>query len=224
MKVKICGTTNVLDARKTAEFGVDYLGIVVDVPFSERKVSISKAQEIAEAVRTSINVVVLLFNQSAESIQNSVEKIKPFAVQLLGSEPPSLVRELKSRVSCQIWKTVFLPSNDQSVSAESIKAQIESYINSDVDVILLDTADISEGRFGGTGKTGNWKIAREIIRTYEIPVFLAGGINPNNVTEAIKTTNPYGVDLCSGVEKYKGKRNFNKLKKFMDSIKHALRV
>jgi len=218
IRLKVCGTTNIFDARKTAKFGVDYLGIVVDVPFSERSVSVSKAREIAESVNSSIDVVVLFFNQTTDWIKEAVAIIKPFAVQLLGNEPASVVRELKNSISCQVWKSVFLPPKDQTTSLSQIKAEIESYIDAGVDAILLDTADISEGRFGGTGKISNWSIARDIVDAYDIPIFLAGGINPQNVTEAIKAVNPYGIDLCSGVEKYKGKRDFRKLKQLMNSL------
>lgn len=217
-KVKICGTTNVFDARRTAEFCVDYLGIVVNVPFSERSISVSKAREITEAVSSSVDVVVLFFNQPASSIKKAVEKINPFAVQLLGDESASFVRELKNNVSCQIWKSVFLPNKNHTAPLNELKTLIEGYLDADVDAVLLDTADTSEGRFGGTGNVGNWNIAREIVKAYEIPIFLAGGINPKNVNEAISTVNPYGIDLCSGVEEYKSKRNFRKLKQLMDAV------
>lgn len=228
-KIKVCGTTNVFDAHKTAEFDVDYLGIVVDVPFSERSISVAKAKEISEAVSSSIDVVALFFDQSVEWMVDAIAKIGPFAVQLLGNEPPSIVKKLRETISsstkiglnCQVWKTVFFPETQTSEvlgNLESYKASIEGYIDAGVDAILLDTADLSEGRFGGTGKTGNWTIARELIKSYESPIFLAGGINPHNVAEAIQTTGPYGIDLCSGVEKYKGKRDFCKLRQLVESL------
>jgi len=223
VKVKICGTTNIFDARRTAEFGVDYLGIVVQVPFSERAVTVTQAKQITHEVCSSINVVVLFFDQSLEWIKDAVAQIQPFAIQLLGNEPASLVRELKDSISCQVWKTIFLPSKEENGSLDKLHNLVESYIDANVDAILLDTADISEGRFGGTGKVGNWNIAKKIIQGFDIPFFLAGGINANNVIEAIQTTNPYGIDLCSGVEKSKGKRDFNKLKELMDNILRAFR-
>ena len=218
-KVKICGTTSVADASMAADAGADYSGVVVEVPFSERSVPIDSAAEIAR--RTPIPTVILVFDRPTDWVIKAAAKIKPFAIQLLGHEPPTQVAELKGALSCEVWKSLFLPTeNDPAADVKAIFAQIEAHINAGVDALLFDTADFSNGqaRFGGTGTRSDWNLSAELIQVCKVPAFLSGGIRPENVREAIETVRPYGVDLCSGVEASKGIRDRRKLDQLM---KHA---
>ena len=88
-----------------------------------------------------------------------------------------------------------------------------------VDFILLDSGNpnLQTKELGGTGKTHNWQISREIVNQVGIPVFLAGGLNPENVAEAISQVNPFGVDICSGLRK-DGKLDESRVKLFMDRV------
>ena len=218
-KVKICGTTSVADARMAADAGADYSGVVVEVPFSERSVPIDSATDIAQ--QTPIPTVILVFDRPTDWVREAAAQIKPFAIQLLGHEPPVEVAELKETVSCEVWKSLFLPTeNDPAADRKVIFAQIEAYIDSGADALLFDTADFSSGqaRFGGTGKRSDWNLSAQLIQTCKVPAFLSGGIRPENVRAAIETVRPYGVDLCSGVEASKGVRDQRKLDRLM---KHA---
>ena len=216
-KVKICGTTSVADARMAADAGADYSGVVVEVPFSERSVSINSAAEIAQ--QTPISTVILVFDRPTDWVKDAVAQIKPFAVQLLGPEPPTQVAELKESLSCELWKSLFLPTEDDpAADVQAISAQINAYIDAGADALLFDTAEFSNGqaRFGGTGKQSDWNLSAQLIQTCNVPAFLSGGIRPENVQEAIETVRPYGVDLCSGVEASKGVRDRGKLERLME--------
>ena len=194
----------------------DYSGVVVEVPFSERSVPIHSAAEITR--QTPIPTVILVFDRPTDWIRAAAAQIKPFAVQLLGHEPPAEVVKLKESLSCQIWKSLFLPTeNDPAADVQAIFTQIEAYINAGADALLFDTADFSNGqaRFGGTGKQSDWNLSAELIQTCKVPAFLSGGIRPENVRIAIETVRPYGVDLCSGVEASKGVRDRQKLERLM---------
>ena len=218
-KVKICGTTSVEDALMVAEAGADYSGIAVEIPKSERAVSVEKASVIVKA--TPIPSVALFLDMLIKFIESAVEKINPFAIQLLGHESPQFVATLKRRLSCQVWKSIFLPVKGNSqVNISEIKAEMHSFMKADADALLLDTVDLSSGspRFGGTGKVSDWNLARQLVKDSQIPIFLAGGINPDNVKEAIQTVKPYGIDLCSGVESAKGKRDREKLIRLMKNL------
>ena len=218
-KVKICGTTSVADARMAADAGADYSGVVVEVPFSERSVPIDSATDIAQ--QTPIPTVILVFDRPTDWVREAAAQIKPFAIQLLGHEPPAEVAELKDTVSCEVWKSLFLPTeNDPAADGKAIFVQIGAYIAAGADALLLDTADFSNGqaRFGGTGKRSDWNLSAQLIQTCKVPAFLSGGIRPENVRAAIETVRPYGVDLCSGVEASKGVRDQQKLDRLM---KHA---
>jgi phosphoribosylanthranilate isomerase len=219
-KVKICGTTSVTDAKMAAEAGADYSGVVVEVPFSERSVSIAHAADIAR--QTPIPTVVLTFDQPTDWVHDAAAQIQPFAIQLLGHEPPDEVVRLKRVLSCEVWKSLFLPiGENQEVDMDAIYAEIEAYINAGADALLFDTAEFSgkTARFGGTGKTSDWRVASQLIADCKVPAFLSGGIRPENVKAAIETVRPYGVDLCSGVESTKGTRDRLKLERLMAEVR-----
>ena len=223
-KVKICGTTSVTDARMAAGAGADYSGVVVEVPFSERSVPIGSAAEITR--QTPISTVILVFDRSTDWVKAAAAQIKPFAIQLLGHEPPTQVAEFKESLSCEVWKSLFLPTeNDPTADVKAISAQIEAYINAGADALLFDTAEFTDGkaRFGGTGKQSDWNLSAQLIQACSVPAFLSGGIRPENVRRAIETVRPYGVDLCSGVEASKGVRDQQKLDRLMENARTACR-
>lgn len=216
-KVKICGTTSIADARMAADAGADYSGVVVEVSFSERSVPISAAAEIAQ--QTSIPTVILVFDRPTNWVIEAAAQIKPFAIQLLGHEPPAQVTELKESLSCKVWKSLFLPTENEPEADEcAIVAQMEAHIDAGADALLFDTAEFSDGkaRFGGTGKQSDWNLSAQLIQSCKVPAFLSGGIRPENVRAAIETVRPYGVDLCSGVEASKGVRDRQKLERLME--------
>jgi phosphoribosylanthranilate isomerase len=213
--LKICGNTNIEDVRLVGASGADFCGIVVNIAWSERSLSLQRAVELVS--ESKIPSVILICDLKVEEIEEVVAEIKPFAIQLLGHESPELVRELKSAVKCRIWKTVHLPL----VSGEGSP---EEYVKAGADALLIDSVDTSEGfqRLGGTGKVADWKTAAAIIKAVSIPVFLAGGINPENVEKAITEVRPYGIDLCSGVEASRGKKDPEKLRNLVNNFRSAI--
>ena len=222
-KVKICGITSTHDACLAADAGADYAGVLVDVAASERSLSTSQAIEIASD--SPIPTVLLLYNRSTTDIQEAVSKIQPFAVQLLGQETPQQVQKLKDSVACQFWKSVYLPAGiPENVDMSSVRTQMQAYRDAGADYLLFDTVDMSVDppRYGGTGKRYDWKTAAELILDSPLPVYLAGGIRPENVKAAIETINPYGIDLCSGVEASKGIKDKQKLVRLMEQVKSVL--
>ena len=108
---------------------------------------------------------------------------------------------------------------------DELKEAIRSHEQAKADLIIIDTmslaADGSVSRYGGTGKVGDWDIARELVASTQTPVFLAGGINPDNVREAIRKVDPYGVDLATGVESSKCNRDPEKVKKLVEEVRKA---
>ncbi|RKU28824.1 phosphoribosylanthranilate isomerase [Candidatus Poribacteria bacterium] len=221
-KVKICGITSVHDATLAKNAGADYVGILVDVVSSERSLEMTQAIRIVN--ESPIPTVLLLYNRTTEDIQESVNQIQPFALQLLGQETPSQVEELNKTLSCELWKSVYLPAGDPiNVDKALIHDQMEAYSNAGATYLLFDTVDTSQTphRYGGTGKTCDWGLASEFISVSPLPVFFAGGIRPDNVKNAIETMNPYGIDLCSGVEASKGVKDNGKLISLMNQVSRA---
>lgn len=203
-KLKICGITNADDMKLVNACGADYAGILVDVGYSERSLDLQCAQRVADACR--IQLVVLLCNPTSDFACEIVERIKPGAIQLLCVEPPDLVADLNAKVPCQIWKSIHFPAPDG-------QHEPRLYGEAGADALLIDRVDTSEGfvRMGGTGKTVNWLAASNMVKSLELPVFLSGGIDPNNIADAIAIVRPFGIDLCSGVESTKGKKDPEKL-------------
>jgi len=221
-KVKICGTTSIHDARLAAEAGADYAGVLVDVAASERSLSTAQAVDIASAC--PIPTVLLLFDRTTADIQDVVSQIHPFAVQLLGHEPPQQVETLKRTGQCQLWKSIYLPAGSpENVDMRATQAEMHAYREAGADFLLFDTVDMSleTPRYGGTGKTCDWQLVGELIAASPLPVFFAGGIRPENVKTAIETIRPYGIDLCSGVEATKGIKDKRKLEQLMEQVEKA---
>ena len=220
--VKICGITSIHDARLAADAGADYAGVLVDVAVSERTRSTAQAVEIA--TESPIPTVLLLYNRTTSDIREAVSQIQPSAVQLLGQESPQQVEALKRAVTCQLWKSVYLPAGrPENVDMTAVRTEMQAYRDAGADFLLFDSVDLSgeKPRYGGTGKTCDWNVAAELITESPLPVFFAGGIRPENVKAAIETIRPHGIDLCSGVEASKGVKDPQKLVQLMEQIEQA---
>ena len=142
-RLKICGNTNIEDVRLVGASGADYCGILVDVGFSERTLSLQQASELA--LESKIPTVILLCDPELKLVKDVDAIIKPFAIQLLGHESPEIVKKMKSEVHCRIWKTIHLPLIPEEASPED-------YALAGIDAIIVDSFDTSEGfvRLGGT--------------------------------------------------------------------------
>ena len=221
VKVKACGTTNVKDALSAEEMGVDFIGVLVDVPFSERSVDLEIASQIAESVE--VPCVLVIYGMPLYRILIADMVIRPYAFQLLDDSPPGRISILKKWVKARIWKSIFLPPDGEESEEDLMRAirSIEAYREAGVDAVLLDTK--VAGRRGGTGRRHNWNLAAQIVDSVDLPVFLSGGINPHNVLEAIRTVRPYGIDLCSGIERGKGIRDPGKLRMLMERVERDIR-
>jgi len=220
IKIKVCGITTVEDARLVAESGADYIGVIVGVDVSPRNLSLDSARLICE--QSTLPVVTLFFNREAKQIQNAVASLNPHAVQLLGHETPSLVRTLKKTVTCEIWKSVHLPPQGLGeVNIAEHQSRVNSLVDAGVDAVIIDTVVGSSNknmRYGGTGQVNNWIVARSLVEVFSVQTFLAGGITPDNIRQAIELVHPYGIDLCSGVEISPGRKDPEKLRRLMSAI------
>jgi phosphoribosylanthranilate isomerase len=209
VSVKICGNTSTRDAEKIAELGADYIGVIVEVPVNTpRKVSTTKAREILSAIEYEATGVAVIMPRTLEEAVNLYEEVKPDFLQLHGNEDVMFVKKLRALVPCNIIKTVH-------VGGEEAIAEAKKY-SKFCDAILLDT---KSKKMGGTGEVHDWEVSRRIVEALDKPVFLAGGLTPENVRDAIKAVNPYAVDVSSGVEREKGKKDLEKVEKFLEAAK-----
>jgi len=223
IKIKVCGITTVDDARLAAEAGADYIGVIIEVDASPRRLSVEQARPICE--QSALLVVLLFFNQEVEPMQKAVATLHPHAIQLLGQESPSLVKTLKRAVSCELWKSIHLPPRGEGkVNIAEYRERVNSLVDAGIEAIVIDTvvgSSRQNRRYGGTGQVSNWDTARSLVKTVPVRAFLAGGINPENVQQAIEVVHPYGIDLCSGVEIAPGKKDVEKLRRLVLAVRKA---
>ena len=203
VKIKICGITNMEDGVWVANIGADYLGLIF-AKESKRKVNLEKAQEIAKAIPPYIKKVGLFVNEDPKIVDKILAECQLDLVQFHGQESPDYCSQFKGKT--EIIKA-FRIKDEESIN------QISLY---DVDFYLLDT--FVEGKYGGTGQAFNWDLAIQ-AKQFGRPIFLSGGLNPDNVVEAIKKVEPYAVDVSSGVESSPRRKNIELMREFITKIR-----
>lgn len=201
--IKICGITNFQDAVAAVDAGADMLGFNFYEP-SPRYITPQNAGEIIERLPPSILSVGVFVNEPLEVVKSVANESGIAALQLHGDESPEYCRELaRDRF---VIKTF---SASTEVDVELIKAY-------KVEAVMLDTSD--PRLRGGTGRTFDWSIARAVSES--IPkLFLAGGLSPENIAEAIETVRPYAVDACSALEDTPGHKNHERMRAFVTSVR-----
>jgi phosphoribosylanthranilate isomerase len=203
--VKICGITNGTDARRAVKAGADFLGFNF-YPKSPRYIEPSKARQIARRLPAKVSVVGVFVNESEETMLEIARTVGLDFLQLHGDESPELVSRLKRTVP--VIKAIRVRNSFRP-------ANLARFENSDA--LLLDGFNARQR--GGTGKTFGWDIVRRANRYGKI--FLAGGLKPENVADAIRIAEPYAVDVCSGVEMEPGKKDPTRLKALMQAVKNS---
>jgi len=219
-RVKICGVCCPEDAQLASEAGADYIGVLVDVPNTPRSRTLEQAQAVAAAA--SVPLVLLLWEPRIERAKELASHLRPFAIQLLADETPDDLRAIKRACGCQVWKAVHLPARGTGeVDVDTALAEIESYEAAGADGIVLDAKAVVDGRErrGGTGQATDWDAAAEIIRRSRLPVLLAGGINPENVAAAVQATRPFAVDLSTGAESEKCRKDPAKVRAIIERVR-----
>ncbi len=196
-KIKICGITEPREIEYANAFVPDYIGFVF-AP-SKRQVSPQAALLLKNSLRKEIQAVGVFVNAKIETIaalcRNSVIDI----VQLHGEEDAAYLLALRQAVSNPVIRSVRVQT----------EADIQTALLPDADYMLFDT--YKKGVPGGTGETFNWNVAAGFPR----PFFLAGGLNPENLQEAIRACNPYSVDVSSGAET-EGKKDRGKMQRLIE--------
>ncbi len=205
MKVKICGITRLEDARFCAGAGADYLGFIQHRE-SPRYVAPEVVREILSWVEGPGAVGV--FVDADPDVVNRAACEAGFAyVQLHGEEPPSYLDEMDVPVIKAISIRPGMKSDDVRRRMDAYEGRVLYY--------LLDTG--RPGMAGGTGQTFDWSVAESLATDH--PLFLAGGLTPDNVGAAVETVWPYGVDVSSGVESAPGIKDIDRINEFFDAVR-----
>ncbi len=205
-RIKICGITKKEDAFKAAELGADALGFVF-YEKSPRYVSINVAAEICASVTPFVTKVGLFVNADENDVRHVVDNVQLDLLQFHGDELPDY---------CQKFNLPYIKAV-RAKDSESIRKSINEHVNAVG--ILIDS--YVPGIPGGTGNTFDWSLIPEKDKS---KVILAGGLNADNISEAITTVKPYAVDVSGGVEQSKGIKDHEKIYQFINEVASADKI
>jgi phosphoribosylanthranilate isomerase len=209
-KIKICGVTNEEDATWAVNLGAHYIGLNF-CKESPRKVSPEQAAKIARKVPSFVPTVGVFVEHTVPEILKIAQKVGLTGVQLHGDQTVEDAR-------ASLRKTGGSSHQGSSAWAGRPTSNALAAYKDVVGYFLLDAR--VEGVAGGTGQTFPWDLAVR-ARAFGKPLFLAGGLTPDNVAQAIEAAQPFAVDVASGVEKSPKRKDFDRMKKFIDEAKNA---
>lgn len=202
-RIKFCGLTRPGDVRLSVELGVDALGFIF-AKQSKRKLDDSQIEGLRQACSPLVTVVALFMDNTGVEVSSAIRLLSPNLLQFHGSENDTF---------CRSFGLPFIKSLPMGEGALDPIQAIKRYPSAAA--FLLDGN--KPGESGGRGEKFNWNI----IPTLNKPFFLAGGLNPENVAEAIKTSRPYAVDVSSGIESASGIKDGEKMAKFVEEVRKA---
>ena len=204
-RAKICGITRVEDVHAVANAGCDAIGFVFYPP-SPRHVTLEQAEILIKSVPAYVQAVGLFVNSHADEIQAILNKIPLDILQFHGDETPEQCQAIAQQVGRRWYKAIQVKPDLDAV------AEIQGYQDAGASAVLLDAwhPDLK----GGTGHSFDW----DTFPKLNIPLILAGGLNPDNIEQAILTTQAYAVDVSGGVESAKGIKDQQLIERFMQGV------
>ncbi|MDO8665901.1 MAG: phosphoribosylanthranilate isomerase [Gemmatimonadales bacterium] len=216
-RVKICCMSSTEEVWMAIRHGASALGFVSAMPSGPGPIPDDTLRRIAGVVPPGIATFLLTSRQDATAIIAQQRKLRLNTVQICDRLLIGTHRDLKRALPGVAIVQVIHVSGERSLMEA---AEVAPH----VDAILLDSGnqDLAVKELGGTGRTHDWSVSRRIRELVDGPVWLAGGLNANNVAEAIGAVEPFGVDLCSGV-RTDGRLDEEKLKAFTDAVERANR-
>ena len=213
--VKICANKSIEDAKMCLEAGADIIGILVGQEHTSADfVDRDKAKEICDYVNNRCDVSLVTHLTDAKSIIELTKYIGNNVIQLHSDIFEDEVKKIKEELpNVKLVRLIHI-SKDGDIITDYYKMKY-------VDFYLLDSFNLKTNQVGGTGLTHDWNKSQKLIKILDKPVFLAGGLTPDNVSEAIKIVNPYGVDVNSGCKNELGIKDEDKVKKFVSNAKRS---
>jgi phosphoribosylanthranilate isomerase len=211
-RVKICCIASVAEAWLAIEAGASAIGLVSEMPSGPGPISESLIAEIAATIPPGISSFLLTCMQDTAAIIEQQRRVRVNTIQICDRLPDGSHQELREALSGVSMVQVVHVTGPESVE-EAIA--VAPHVNA----VLLDSGDQSLAikELGGTGRTHDWSLSRKIREAIDAPLFLAGGLNPQNVATAIKEVQPFGIDVCSGL-RTGGHLDPQKLTAFLDRI------
>jgi len=215
MYIKICGIRRQEDALLAAELGADAIGLLVGQKHNSPDfISATVARGISRALPPSVEAVLVTHIKEIDELERLLQQSEITTIQLHSQIAPSSVERLRHRLpNVKIFKSVSVISADSVAYPEAFKKLVDGFV--------LDSVNLATNQVGGTGKTHDWSVSREIVMRYsEVPIILAGGLNSENVRSAIERVRPFGVDVNSGTKAADGFKDPRKMEAFIIQAKH----
>ena len=215
VKVKICANRNIEDAKMSLDANADVIGILVgqehnSVDFVDKY----KAKEINDFVARRCDVSLVTHLTNANDIIDLTKFIGNNVIQLHSDISEDEVEKIVNTLpNVKLVRLIHISQNGEIVTNYKVMKYVDYY--------LLDSFNLKTNQVGGTGLTHDWHKSYELIKILDKPTFLAGGLNPENVSEAIRISCPYGVDVNSGCKNEKGLKDAGKVKQFVYNAKNS---
>ena len=214
-RVKVCCISSVDEAELAVRYGASALGLVSAMPSGPGVIEEDLIAEIAARVPPPIATFLLTCKQDVPAIIEQHRRLRTNTIQIVDRLEQGSYGELRRALPGIALVQVIHVTGEESVEeAQTIAPQ--------VDAILLDSGNqkLAVKELGGTGRTHDWRLSRKIRETVRVPIFLAGGLKPENVADAIRAVEPFGLDLCSGV-RTDGNLDETKLARFFEQVATA---
>jgi phosphoribosylanthranilate isomerase len=212
-RVKICCISSTEEAKIAIRCGAHALGLVAHMPSGPGVISEDLIFKIARYIPPTVTSVLLTSHQTIKDIFIQHQKCRTNAIQICDDLSAGDYLELRNALpGIALIKVIHVSGEESIIEAQNI--------SSHVDALLLDSGNKSGSKIelGGTGRTHDWSVSAKICDLVKIPVFLAGGLNPDNVQESIKKVHPFAVDVCSGV-RTDGQLDEVKVSAFIQNVK-----
>lgn len=203
-RVKICSITNPDDRDAAIAAGADALGFIVDVPVdTPRELTPDQAAELIDDTPPFVTTTLVTMPDSAAQARELLAQTGATAIQIHNDLPSAEIQTLVETTDATVIKRVPADDLDLARAYDTL-----------VDALLVDSVD--ESGAGGTGHTSDWEATRTLQDRVTSPVILAGGLEPGNVATAVRTVEPYAVDVSSGVEATEGRKDHTAVTAFID--------
>ncbi len=212
VRVKICCISSLAEARLAVACGVDALGLVSAMPSGPGVIAEGMITEIAAWAPPPVATFLLTSATTASAIIAQARRCRPSVLQLVDEVEPGTYAAIREALpGVRIVQVIHVVGPQSVTEARALAAE--------VDALLLDSGNpaLAVKELGGTGRVHDWSLSRRIVEAVDRPVFLAGGLNAGNVTEAIRAARPFGVDICSGVRSA-GRLDEVKLRAFLEAV------
>ena len=210
--LKVCCISSIEEARLAVSFGADALGLVSDMPSGPGVIEDALIERIVAAVPPPVATFLLSSREDAAGLAEHIDATKAGVLQIVRHIDPEQYAGLRARLPATKLVQVVHVEDEGSLEIAADYAEL-------ADALLLDSGRPggSGEQLGGTGRTHNWDLSARIVRRVDKPVFLAGGLSPGNVRDAVARVAPHGIDLCSGL-RTEGALDRDKLAAFTSAL------